>query len=316
MDLSIICVNWNSVAYLRECIASVYEHTHGCTFEVIVVDNASPQRDVDTLRELFPEIRIVKSSENLGFARANNLGFGQSSGRYVLFLNPDTKLITPAFTMMLEQTQSIANAGIVGCKLLNSDLTVQTQSIQTFPSILNQILDVEYLRLRWPGCGLWRIAPLFAETKGAIKVDVIPGACQLLKREVFEAVGLYSDDYFMYAEDIDLNYKVAAQGLGSYYVGEAVIIHHGGASSTQHKVNQWATRMKFRAMTTLFQKWHGRAYSLAYRSAIGAVAAGRMMVLALALPFAHVRGQREMVSIAMAKWFTVLRCAVGLGAWA
>src|ERR1700722_4521963 len=123
MDLSIISVNWNAVAYLRECIASVYEQTHGVSFEIIVVDNASPQGGVEALKEQFPEIKIVHSQKNLGFAGANNLGFRESSGRYALFLNPDTKLISPAVNIMLDQLKSLPEGGIVGCKLLNTDLS-------------------------------------------------------------------------------------------------------------------------------------------------------------------------------------------------
>jgi GT2 family glycosyltransferase len=317
MDLSIICVNWNSAPYLRECIRSIIEHTRNITFEIIVVDNASPERDVDALKEQFPAVRIIKSHENLGFSRANNLGFRHSSGTYMLFLNPDTRLVTPAINLMLEHLQTLPDAGIVGCKLLNTDLSIQTESIQTFPTILNQLLDVEYFRLRWPGCSLWRIAPLFlGEAAGPIKVDVIPGACQLLKREVFEAACLYSEDYFMYAEDIDLNYKVAALGLSRYYVGSAVVIHHGGTSSTKQHSNQWAAKMKFRAMMILYGKWRGRMYSTGYRTAMAAAAVGRLVVLALTLPFANAGIQRNKIENASAKWRTILKCAVGLGDWA
>jgi N-acetylglucosaminyl-diphospho-decaprenol L-rhamnosyltransferase len=316
MELSIICVNWNSVPYLRECIGSVYEHTRGLSFEVIVVDNASPHRDVDTLKEQFPGITIVKNNENLGFARANNLGFKHSSGKCVLFLNPDTRLITPAISLMLDHLRTLPEAGIVGGKLLNSDMSVQTESIQRFPSIFNQLLDVEYLRLKWPGCSLWRLAPLFGDATAPTKVEVIPGACQLLKRDVFEAAGLYSEDYFMYGEDIDLNYKVAALGLSSYYIGSAVLIHHGGTSSRQQKVSQWATKMKFRSMTALCRKWRGEMYSMGYRVAMVSAATGRLLILAMMLPFANDGVERDRVRGASAKWRTVLMCAVGFGGWA
>src|SRR4051812_17016808 len=103
MDLSIICVNWNSVTYLRECLASIYRWTKDLAFEVIVVDNASPADDVGTLKQHFSDIRIIKSPTNLGFAGANNLGFRHSSGDCVLFLNPDTKLVNPAINILMEQ---------------------------------------------------------------------------------------------------------------------------------------------------------------------------------------------------------------------
>src|SRR5271154_4562824 len=162
VELSVICVNWNSVDYLEECITSIYETTEGISFEIIVVDNASPQGGVETLKDQFPEIVIIESKENLGFAGANNIGFRRSTGSYVLFLNPDTRIIGRALNIILNQIKSLPDAGIVGCKLLNTDLTVQLTAIQKFPTILNQVLDAEYLQRKWPQCPLWEIGPLFA----------------------------------------------------------------------------------------------------------------------------------------------------------
>ena len=90
-DVSIICVNWNSVDYMRECIRSIREFTHGLALEIIVVDNASPDGKAGQLRNEFPEITLIESKENLGFSRANNLGFRHSTGNYLLFLNPGHK---------------------------------------------------------------------------------------------------------------------------------------------------------------------------------------------------------------------------------
>lgn len=311
MELSIIYVNWNSVPYLRESIASIYEHTHGMSFEVIVVDNASPQGGVDDLRKQFPEITIIKSEKNLGFAGANNVGFRHSRGKYVLLLNPDTKLSGPAINIMLERARALPDAGIVGCKLLNTDLSVQITSIQKFPTILNQVLDVEYFQLRWPHCPLWDIAPLFSDKIKLLKVDVISGACILVRREVFEQVGMYSEDYFMYGEDIDLNYKVSRAGFTNYYVGDAVIIHHGGKSSSLQPLNHWATIMKYRAMGRLFCKMRGGVYGWFYRAAMGCAAVGRLALLGIAYPLGNIVWDRKSLRFAASKWKTVLRWAVG-----
>ncbi len=311
MDLSIICVNWNSVDYLRECIASVFENTRGISFEIIVVDNASSQPGVDALKEDFPEVTIIKSTKNLGFAGANNLGFRHSTGAFVLLLNPDTKLISPAINMMLSRMKSLPDAGIVGCRLLNTDLSVQLTAIQKFPTILNQVLDLEYLQLRWPHCPLWEIAPLFSRDAELTKVDVISGACMLLRREVFEQVGMFSEDYFMYAEDIDLNYKVKRAGFTNYYVGEASIIHHGGKSSSRQEMSYWATIMKYRAMRKLFQKTRGQLYGSMYRVAMGCAALGRLTVLALAYPLGNIVWDKEALQFATKKWRVILGWALG-----
>jgi GT2 family glycosyltransferase len=311
MDLSIIYVNWNSLDYLRESIASVYEHTQNISFEIVVVDNASPERGVDTLKDLFPEVLVIESSQNLGFAGANNVGFRRSTGEYVLFLNPDTQLIAPSINIMLDHAKSRSDAGIVGCKLLNTDRSIQLSSIQTFPTILNQALDAEYLRLRWPHCFLWKIAPLFEENATLVPVDVIPGACMLLRRSVFEQAGMLSEDYFMYAEDLDLNYKTKAAGFRNYYVGETAIIHHGGRSSSRQKASNWATIKKYQAMVRLFRKTRGGVYAFAYRAAMGVVATARLGLLALLFPLGDMVWKKESVKSAADKWKSVLKWAVG-----
>jgi GT2 family glycosyltransferase len=311
MDLSIIYVNWNSLDYLRESIASVIEQTHSVAYEIIVVDNASPEPGVDLLEQTFPDVKIIHSENNLGFAGANNLGFRHSTGEFVLFLNPDTKLMAPSIDLLISRHKSLPDAGIVGCKLLNTDLSVQLSSIQTYPTILNQAMDAEYLRLRWPECPLWKIAPLFSEKVSLMKVEIIPGACMLLRRSVFQQIGLFSEEYFMYAEDLDLNYKVKAAGLTNYYVGETAIIHHGGTSSSRQRVSHWATIMKYRAMVQLFRKTRGSVYALGYRLAMGVVATGRLMLLGLMSLLGNLVSDRESLNYSREKWKTVLKLTAG-----
>jgi GT2 family glycosyltransferase len=311
MDLSIIYVNWNSVDYIRESIGSVYQNTPGLKIEIIVVDNASPEGNVDLLRSAFPEVIILKNATNLGFAGANNLGFQHSSGDHVLFLNPDTKLVGPAILTMLHRAKEVPDVGIVGCKLLNSDLSVQITAIQKFPTILNQVLDFEYLQMKWPGCPLWSIAPLFDPAVKLLKVEVISGACMLMSRSAFERAGRFTEEYFMYAEDIDLNYKVRLAGYSNCYVGDASIIHYGGKSSSQHRVSHWSTMMKYRAMGKLFNNTRGKVQGELYRLAMGCAAIGRLGLLICAYPLGNLLGDRESLRYAIEKWKVVLRWALG-----
>ena len=304
MDLSIICVNWNSVNYLRECIPSVYEHTQGITFEIIVVDNASPEGGVDALKQEFPDIVLIKSSENLGFAGANNLGFKQSKGKCILFLNPDTKLLNPAINIVLQRLQSLPDAGIVGCKLLNGDLSVQTSSIMRFPGILNQVFQAEYLRLRWPSFPLWNIGPLFSSSAEPAKVEVITGACMMMRREIFEKVGMFSEEYFMYAEDMDLCWKVSRAGFSNYYVGEGRIVHFAGVSSPR----EWQTIMKMRAELRLCAKFHGRYYAFLFRSVFSMNAAIRLFAVTLLSLFRKGSRSKEASSGASTKYRAILKC--------
>jgi GT2 family glycosyltransferase len=307
-ELSIIFVNWNSLEYLLDCIASVYLYTPQVSFEIIVVDNASPEGGIEIVEDKFPLAKLVRCSKNVGFAAANNIGFISAIGQYILLLNPDTKLIGPAIEIMLEQLKALPDAGIVGCKLLNTDLSISTSSIQKFPTILNQLVNVESLRLRYPGCPVWNIAPLFSESSTPVKVDVIPGACMMLRREVFEGAGMLSEDYFMYAEDIDLNYKVRKLGYASYYIGQGQIVHHGGRSSSRQQVSQWSTIMTHRAMFRFYRKSRGNVYGVGYRMAMGIAASVRLVLLSIMYPF----GGRLGIRWALAKWRTILMWSIGV----
>lgn len=306
--LSIICVNWNSLNYLTECIESIYDSAPSLAFEIVVVDNASHEGGVDRLQEHFPEVTIIRSDRNLGFAGANNLGFRYTRGQYILLLNPDTKIIGSAIDLMLDQLRTARDAGIVGGTLLNSDLSISTTSIQRFPTILNQLLTVEWLRLRFPGLPLWDLAPLFTTPAHPVAVDVIPGACMMVKRDVFERVGLMTEDYFMYAEDIDLNFKVARLGYSRYYVPQAHIVHHGGQSSARQEVSQWSTFMVQRAMLRYFRISRGRLYAWIYRVAMGCMAAFRLLALTTMLPLVG----RRRVQWSLAKWRVILKWALGV----
>lgn len=307
-DVSILIVNWNSATYLRECLASVAEQTHDLTLEIIVIDNASTEPGLDDVARDFPQVRLIGLQRNIGFAAANNEGFRHAHGRYVLLLNPDTRLVTPAINIMLEEMKVLPDAGIVGCTLLDADLSVSTTSIQRFPTILNQLLTFEFLRVRFPACPLWSIDPLFRECKEPVRVDVIPGACMLLRRDTFERVGLLSEHYFMYAEDIDLNFKVNRLGLASYYIGQARVVHHGGRSSSQHAVSRWSTLMMQRAMGRYFETNHGKAYGIAYQVTMGISAILRLTLMGCLCCL----GQRRRVTNSMGKWITILKWSMSV----
>ena len=142
MDLSIVIVNWNSVDFLCKCLTSVYANSKGTSFEVIVIDNASFDGCEEMIQNEFSLVRFIQSQKNLGFARANNLASEQATGKVLLFLNPDTEVIGPALQCMVDLLESAPDAGLVGPKLLNTDLSVQMSCIQSFPSILNLALDI------------------------------------------------------------------------------------------------------------------------------------------------------------------------------
>lgn len=312
MDLSIIFVNWNSWRHLRQSLRSVFATAASVDYEVIVVDNASAADDAQRVRADFPQVRLIASNENLGFARANNLGAASALGKYFLFLNPDTVMVGNAIAALLQAMQAIGGAGIVGCKLLNADGSVQTSCIQRFPTILNQLLDVEFLRQRWKNWKLWGSAPLFGEDPHPVEVEVVSGACFLIDRDSFQRAGGFSHEYFMYAEDVDLCFQIRKLGRRAFYTGSACVIHHGGGASRERCGSAWVAIMQRQSLLKFCRHARGPAYAQVFRLATACSAMFRLILLAVVLPFRTPAPDKPPAHSTLEKWFGVLKWALGL----
>lgn len=312
VELSIIFVNWNSFGYLRESLRAVFATATGVKYEVIVVDNASSADDAAKVRSEFSQVKLIESKENLGFAGANNLGMKHSRGQYLLFLNPDTLVAGKAIAVLLEAMKAVGGAGIVGCKLLNTDGSVQTSCIQRFPTIWNQLLDLEFLRLRRPNWKLWGIAPLFSQGTEPVVVEVVSGACLLIDRDSFIQAGGFSREYFMYAEDVDLCYQIRKLGRKAYYTGSASVLHHGGGASRERCGNAWVAIVQRQAILRFCRRTRGPAYAELFRVTMACNALLRLVLLAIILPFRKLARDKRFLHSTPEKWFGVLKWALGL----
>ena len=316
MDLSVVIVNWNSAEYTIPCVSSIKAHTKDLEFEIIVVDNASADDSCRLIQERCPSVKLVRSLQNLGFARANNLGFQHSSGRIALFLNPDTELRGPAINLMFACLNSSADIGVLGCRLLNSDLSVQTSCIQPFPTILNQVADIERLRRLSPRLKLWGTRPLFDPDRGEpIGVDAVSGACQMIRREVFERVGLFSTEYFMYMEDLDLCYKVRKMGMKVCHLGSATIVHHGGQTSKKRGGEEFSGPMMKESLFKFLRKSRGPFYAGLYRISVFLVSILRVTALTALLAIPSAQLDKDALRYSLNKWHKILRWSMGLEAW-
>jgi GT2 family glycosyltransferase len=316
LDLSIIIVNWNSAAFVRKCLSSIYANTRTIRFEIIVIDNASHDGCGAMIERDFPAVRFIQSADNSGFARANNLAFQHSSGRNILFLNPDTEVVGPAIERLVQFLDSKSQAGVVGARLLNSDHSVQTSCIQRYPTLLNQVLDADFLRERFRNWQLWGTGPLFKSPEKHAPVEVVSGACQMIRKEVFEQVGLYDVGYFMYAEDVDLCFKAQEARWRNYYVGDAVVVHHGGRSSEATGGNDFATVMMHESRYRFFLLRRGRVDAKAYRALMALTALFRIGLLVSFIIVTLGCFKRTALSAAVNKWVKVFRWSVGLEGWA
>jgi len=315
LDLSIIIINWNSAAFVRKCLLSIAKSIRTIEYEVIVIDNASYDGCSEMITSDFPKVHFVQSPRNLGFARGNNLGFQHSTGRNVLFLNPDTEVVGHAIERLVQFLDATPSAGVVGAKLLNSDLTVQTSCIQRFPSVLNRVLDADLLRKHLPNWSFWGTQPLFDNRPDPSPVEMVSGACQMLRRAVFERLHLYDTDYFMYAEDADLCWKAEKYGFKNYYVGDAIIVHHGGQSSEAKGESNFATVMMRESLYKFFSRHSGSLSAYSYRFAMSISSALRIGLLAILLIVTLGQFRRIVLVGTMHKWASVFRWSVGLETW-
>lgn len=314
-DVSVIIVNWNSRRFLSACLQSIFANSGAVELEVIVIDNASYDGSEEMVRRDFPQVIFIQSRENLGFARANNAAADRATGRNLLFLNPDTEVIGAAIERMSRFLDSKPEAGAVGCKLLNSDGSLQTSCVQAFPTIANQVLDTELLRKAFPRSRLWGTTAFLDERARPAKVEALSGACILVERRAFLEVGRFTEAYFMYAEDMDLCFKLHKAGRRNYYLGNVSATHHGGQSSGANSESQFGNVLMRESIAKFLQLRRGPRYARAYKVALAVSALARISTLWLARILSLGSYRPGAVSSGLRKWIKVLRWTVGAESW-
>lgn len=231
MDLSIIIINFNTNQLVLDCIESIYRETKSISFEILVIDNNSQRQNPHLIKETYPEIELVLSNKNVGFGIANNIGIKRAMGRYVLLLNPDTLIEDRALDKTLsfmDTTEAKSNnIGLVGCTLLNKDLTFQNSTF-TSSNIHSYLINSN---------------PIFSRVKKYFKtprnfdytqtqeVGGVSGACMFFRKEVFEKVKAFDPDIFMYSEETELCRNRISKYYNIVYWPGAKIIHYQGQSA-------------------------------------------------------------------------------------
>lgn len=230
--LSILIVNWNVRDLLAECLRSIERETALADAEVLVVDNASTDGSVDMLRREFPWVHLLCSSTNLGFAMGNNAGWGFCQGRYRVLLNPDTVVTDRALDRLVDWLEAHPRAAVAGCRLLNSDGSLQRWTGGALPNLANVASHALFLDRLLPSCLRPRPLFLLRDVGRDQRVDWVSGACLAVRTDAITGP-LFSEDYFMYAEDVDLCERVAAAGGEVWYTPCATVVHHHGRSMRQ-----------------------------------------------------------------------------------
>ncbi len=279
IDLTVILVNWNTAAMTCGCLRSVARDLAGAgslAVETILVDNASTDDSVARLRAEFPWVHLIENRTNVGFARANNQGIAVSRGRCVLLLNSDTLVQAGALAALVGHLDAHPRVGAVGARLLDPDGSLQP-SCSRFPTLGRELwrlfhLDRVQMRSAYAMQG-W-------DARTPRPVDVVSGACLMVRRPVLDQVGPLDEGYFMYSEEVDLCRRIRRAGWEIDWAPAARVIHFGGQSS--RLMAEAMFLQLYRSKVLYFRKHHGPAAAAAYKGILAAAALARLALSPLA----------------------------------
>jgi N-acetylglucosaminyl-diphospho-decaprenol L-rhamnosyltransferase len=233
MDVSIVIVSWNVEEHLHACLTSLRKtNWRGLQIETIVVDSASSDGTRSMLSHSFPEVTLLALSENIGFTKANNIGFRAARGRMIMMLNPDTEVIADALVELAAILETNPAVGIVGPRTRNGDGSDQSTR-RRFAGRVVAFADSTWLKP--PGYRRALAAYRFDDVDPSVsgEADWLQGSALMIQREVLDGIGGLDEGYLMYFEEQDFCHRARACGWAILYVATAQIIHHGGQSSEQ-----------------------------------------------------------------------------------
>lgn len=225
MDVSIIIVNYNTEKLILDCIQSIHEKTEGISFEIIVVDNASPNEP--SILKKDSRIKYIQSETNLGFGRANNLGAKYAKGDYLHFLNPDTILINNAIYALWDYIRQHPEVGMVGSNLYQKDLSPNHSYGIKDPGILQEFILPSLFRKHKRNDFNYSHTPL--------RIAYTTGASILINKQLFDLIEGFNTDFFMYYEETYLCYLIRRKGYKIMNIPQSKIIHLEGQSFTLKK---------------------------------------------------------------------------------
>ena len=229
--LSIVIVAYQSREEIGPCLASLPREIADGATEVIVVDNSLGDGTAEIVHQDFPWVGYSAPGGNLGFGRANNLGCRQSTGEYVLFLNPDTISEAGALEHCLRRLQTEPDIGLISPKLVQPDGSMDLACRRSIPTLWDGFCRATGLAAAFPRTALFAGYNLtHLPENGTYDVGAINGAFMMTRRKVLDRVGLFDETFFMYGDDLDLCIRMAQAGYRIVYDGRVQIIHLKGMS--------------------------------------------------------------------------------------
>jgi N-acetylglucosaminyl-diphospho-decaprenol L-rhamnosyltransferase len=258
MILSVVIVSYNVKFFLEQCLSSLKKAIEGSSFmsgqvEVLVVDNASSDGSLDFLTPLYPAFRFIQNKENTGFAKANNQVLPLCTGEFVLFLNPDTVLAEDSLDICLSFFRSVPDAGALGIHMIDGTGRFLRESKRGFPTPAASFFKMSGLARLFPRSKVFAAYYMgHLPESGSHAVEILSGAFMMVRKNILDETGGFDERFFMYAEDIDLSFRITQAGHRNYYLSDATMIHFKGEST---KKDFRYIRM-FHSAMVLFMKKH------------------------------------------------------------
>lgn len=252
MQLSIIILNYNVRYFLEQCVLSVQEALSGIDSEIIVIDNNSSDDSCVMIEKRFPDVKLIRNSENFGFPKGNNIGVTQARGKYICILNPDTVVAEDTFYKILAFAERQTNLGIVGCKLIDGTGNFLPESKRGVPTpwvSFTKVFGLYKIFPKWKLFNQYYAQQILENETG--KVDILVGAFMFMQRDLYIELKGFDENCFMYADDIDLSYRALLKQKENYYFHETTILHYKGESTV--KDEKYMKRFQ-EAMTFFYQK--------------------------------------------------------------
>ncbi len=269
-DVSVVIVSWRVREHLARCLAALPAAAGGLSYEVIVVDNASGDGSVEMVRARFPDVRLVANDVNLLYTAAANQGLALARGRYALLLNPDAILHPGGMARLVRCAEAHPEAGLLGPRIFDAAGRDDWRTGRRYPTPWSEFVD-------WSGVGRWfSFVPFLVKNRQLAydrgrtsAVPLLSGACLLFSPQLPASLRQLDPNYPMYGEDIDLCRRVDRAGFQKILVGDALMTHIGGASSSQQPVESalWAVV----AMNRYFRQWDGRSAARRHRALMSLV---------------------------------------------
>ena len=262
--ISVVIVNYNVKEYLAQALHSLQRALKDIPHEIFVVDNASVDGSVAYIRQHFPDVHLIESRENLGFAKANNLALQHVQGEYVVLINPDTVVQEDTFQKLLDFFEKTPDASAATCKIINPDGTFSVDCRHAIPTPMIAFWKVTGLSRLFPRSRIFGQYNLtYLDPNETYPVPAISGSFMMIKKAVLDRVGHFDERFFMYCEDIDLCHRINLEGFKIYYVPTTQIIHYKGESTKKNNLDYVITFNK--ALYQFFQKYYAQKSLFLFR---------------------------------------------------